>query len=66
MRGGLRAAEKGASAIEYSLLAALIAMAAWAALASVGTASKDTLTKVSDTWCAKHASGPGKGPARCR
>lgn len=66
MWGHLKASERGASAIEYCLLAALIALAAVNAINGVGAASMNTLNKVSDTWCAKHANGNGKGPARCR
>jgi Flp pilus assembly pilin Flp len=66
MWGQLRSAEGGASAIEYCLLAALIALATVTAMQSVGAASMSTLDKVNDSWCAKHANGNGKGPAKCR
>jgi Flp pilus assembly pilin Flp len=62
----LRVAEDGASAIEYCLIAALIAIAAATAMGGVGAASRSNLDKLSDSWCAKHANGPGKGPAKCR
>ena len=38
--------EKGATAIEYGLIAALIAVAAIAAMSSLGTQLNNTLTKV--------------------
>jgi pilus assembly protein Flp/PilA len=38
--------EKGATAIEYGLIAALIAVAAIAAMTSLGTQLNNTLTKV--------------------
>ena len=38
--------EKGATAIEYGLVAALIAVAAIAAMSSLGTQLNNTLTKV--------------------
>lgn len=62
----LGTAEDGASAIEYCLLATLVALAAVGAISGVGTASKNNLDKLSETWCAKHLNGQGKGPTRCR
>jgi pilus assembly protein Flp/PilA len=38
--------EKGATAIEYGLIAALVAVAAIAAMTSLGTQLNNTLTKV--------------------
>ncbi len=66
MWGRFQAAEEGASAIEYCLLAALVALAAVGAISGVGAASKNNLDKLSETWCDKHLNGQGKGPARCR
>lgn len=40
---------KGATAIEYGLIAALIAVAAIAAMTSLGTQLNNTLTKVKNT-----------------
>ena len=40
--------EKGATAIEYGLIAALIAVAAIAAMSSVGSKLNETFTNVSD------------------
>ena len=40
--------EKGATAIEYGLIAALIAVAAIAAMTSVGSALGDTFNNVSE------------------
>ena len=40
--------EKGATAIEYGLIAALIAVAAIAAMGAVGSALNETFTNVSD------------------
>ena len=40
--------EKGATAIEYGLIAALIAVAAIAAMQSVGTSLNETFTAVAD------------------
>lgn len=42
----VRADEKGATAIEYGLIAALIAVAAIAAMSSLGNQLNDTMTKV--------------------
>ena len=58
--------QKAASAIEYGLIAALVVIAAVAGMAGVGTATGSMWNKVSDSWCDKHPSGPGKGPPRCR
>ena len=41
--------EKGATAIEYGLIAALIAVAAIGAMASVGTKLNSTFTNVSNS-----------------
>ena len=41
--------DKGATAIEYGLIAALIAVAAIAAMSSLGTQLNNTLTKVRTT-----------------
>jgi len=41
--------ESGATAIEYGLIAALIAVALIAILTTLGTNLKDTFTKVSDS-----------------
>ncbi|HEY0113254.1 MAG TPA: Flp family type IVb pilin [Allosphingosinicella sp.] len=41
--------EKGATAIEYGLIAALIAVAAIAAMGSVGTNLNSTFTEVADS-----------------
>ena len=45
----LRKNEEGATAIEYGLIAALIAVAAIAAMTSLGTQLNNTLTKVRTT-----------------
>ncbi len=45
----LRRNEEGATAIEYGLIAALIAVAAIAAMQSLGSELSSTFTKTSDT-----------------
>ncbi len=45
----LRRNEEGATAIEYGRIAALIAVAAIAAMQSLGTELSSTFTKTSDT-----------------
>ena len=49
--------EKGATAIEYGLIAALIAVAAIGAMTSLGGNLTNTFTKVSDNMAAPAASG---------
>ena len=44
----LMKSEKGATAIEYTLIASLIAVAAIAAMGTVGTKVKDVLTNVAN------------------
>ena len=48
----LRRDEEGATAIEYGLIAALIAVAAMTAMGALGNELNDTFTKVSDTMSA--------------
>ncbi|MCC4231675.1 Flp family type IVb pilin [Sphingobium soli] len=49
--------EKGATAIEYGLIAALIAVAAIGAMTSLGGNLTNTFTKVSDNMATPAASG---------
>ena len=49
--------EKGATAIEYGLMAALIAVAAIGAMTSLGGNLTNTFTKVSDNMATPAASG---------
>jgi pilus assembly protein Flp/PilA len=65
-RAALLKDQKAASAIEYGLIAALVVVAAVAGMAGVGTATGSMWNKVSESWCDKRSSGPGKGPPRCR
>ncbi len=53
-----RSSERGATAIEYALIAALIAVAAIAAMQLVGNGVKNTFTNVSDKL---NGSGTGTG-----
>lgn len=49
--------EDGATAIEYGLIAALIAVAAIAAMQGLGTQLKGTFTKVSTSLTTANAAG---------
>ena len=54
---------KGATAIEYGLIAALIAVAAIAAMQSIGSKLGETFNNVSDELePAKRSSSVGRGP----
>ena len=71
----LMKSENGATAIEYTLIASLIAVAAIAAMSSVGTKVRDVLTNVANSMTdradirSRHGR-PGNGPpisfADCR
>lgn len=57
----LNKSEKGATVIEYALIAALIAIAAIAALRNVGQGVDATLTKVSEALPAAGGGGSSGG-----
>ena len=60
----LRKNEEGATAIEYGLIAALIAVAAMAAMGALGDNLNETFGKVSDEMAAANAdadTGAGAG-----
>ncbi|MCF4167708.1 Flp family type IVb pilin [Zavarzinia compransoris] len=54
--------ERGATAIEYALIAALIAVAAIVAMQTVGTELTNTFTEVSDTLAGDEAATPTPSP----
>ncbi len=57
----LRRNEEGATAIEYGLIAALIAVAAITAMQSLGGQLNETFSKVSDTMSTSNAANAGSG-----
>ena len=54
---------KGATAIEYGLIAALIAVAAITAMQGLGDSLDETFTEVSDTMDGTAAAAPAPAPA---
>ena len=54
----LRQNEEGATAIEYGLIAALIAVAAMTAMGALGNELNETFTTVSDTMSTANANAP--------
>ena len=55
--------EKGATAIEYGLIAALIAVAAITAMGSLGNQLSDTFDEVTDSMAGTSAAAPAPAPA---